>query len=799
MKKILYLCLFFVVILIGYIFYKLSSTNVKDIKYDYKIYKDGNIIINNVTGFKIENGYLFGIEEGRTSSDFDLGIDLSYTTLILNKDNLEKTNGIIFTGDKIQIKQDDNVIGEYIVCIKGDIDGDGEITPIDYVKIKNHIMREKLIKGDEYLNAADMSGDGIISPLDYVKVKNYIMNRSNDKYTITYNANGGLGSINSQGVTKDTTTNVRRNSFANDGYIFNGWNTKADGSGQSYYEVEKITATGNIVLYAQWIFNSIDKIHVINVGSADAILLESNGHYGLIDAAIPVYNDGTVQAYEENKTDIVNYMVRAGVTRLDFVIATHSHADHIGGMVYVANSGLVTEDTIYYYRSYEDTTNDYTNNGFAKHDEKYYVDENYNSESDYDNWGYYCRSIVAMGKKILNRDYECDTKTINVKVSDVDTTINKVVGMISEPAKSSFTKGSGNGGMYELTNEEIEISLGNFRLKILNTTPVNNDETELSLLGEGKDIAKGENKNSIIQLITHIPSNTKTLLAADIGYEDEARLLQDNKISSVDILKTGHHGCFSSGSLEFVKKLSPAVTISSNGGTKVGSTTNMVSLCYAESKFNSKSYATGQVGNNNAIVVKYNESDYVVSDYYGESIVSMKICPSSMQPGWVYSEETKEWYYFDKDNVALTYWQYLSKNGEESWFYFDDIGRMLKGWQYLQYNGTIAWYYFDDEGRMLTGWQHLYDNGKLSWYYFSDGGRMLTGWQYLEDNGVQSWYNFGDNGRMLTGWQYLYDHDRQTWHYFDNSGKMVHDECRTIDDKEYCFNNYGECYEGNGC
>ena len=66
---------------------------------------------------------------------------------------------------------------EYTVIMLGDVNGDGIITPLDYVKIKNNIMN--ITKLNEcYAIAGDANRDGNITPLDYVKVKNYIMNVS---------------------------------------------------------------------------------------------------------------------------------------------------------------------------------------------------------------------------------------------------------------------------------------------------------------------------------------------------------------------------------------------------------------------------------------------------------------------------------------------------------------------------------------------------------------------------------------------------------------------------------------------
>lgn len=62
----------------------------------------------------------------------------------------------------------------YTVVKYGDVNGDGAITPSDYVKIKNKIMGASSLNG-AYERAADVNKDGTISPADYVKVKNHIM------------------------------------------------------------------------------------------------------------------------------------------------------------------------------------------------------------------------------------------------------------------------------------------------------------------------------------------------------------------------------------------------------------------------------------------------------------------------------------------------------------------------------------------------------------------------------------------------------------------------------------------------
>ena len=77
------------------------------------------------------------------------------------------TTGYIATG---------MTIDNYTIIVKGDVSGDGEITPLDYINVKNHIMNTNKITNSAFINSADYNNDNEISPLDYVEIKNYIMN-----------------------------------------------------------------------------------------------------------------------------------------------------------------------------------------------------------------------------------------------------------------------------------------------------------------------------------------------------------------------------------------------------------------------------------------------------------------------------------------------------------------------------------------------------------------------------------------------------------------------------------------------
>ena len=63
------------------------------------------------------------------------------------------------------------------------------------------------------------------------------------------------------------------------------------------------------------------EVTFIDVGQADSILLENEGHYMLVDAG-----------NNEDGPKLVNYFKNQNIHQFDYVIGTHPHEDHIGGL-----------------------------------------------------------------------------------------------------------------------------------------------------------------------------------------------------------------------------------------------------------------------------------------------------------------------------------------------------------------------------------------------------------------------------------------------------------------------------------
>jgi competence protein ComEC len=87
------------------------------------------------------------------------------------------------------------------------------------------------------------------------------------------------------------------------------------------------------------------KIHYIDVGQGDSELIQIDGKNILIDAGI-------------SDKKALEYLKSVGVTKLDYVIATHPHKDHIGSMDNVIDDFNVG---IFYAPNVSTTTNAYEN------------------------------------------------------------------------------------------------------------------------------------------------------------------------------------------------------------------------------------------------------------------------------------------------------------------------------------------------------------------------------------------------------------------------------------------------------
>ena len=120
--------------------------------------------------------------------------------------------------------------------------------------------------------------------------------KKKETYTVTFNSNGGSGTMSAQTFTEGEAQALIRNAFTNEGFTFGGWNTLQDGSGASYTDGQTITATADMTLYAQWTSNGTNPTP--QPGNTVTVTFDANGGSG--EMTPQTFTIGTPQALSAN-------------------------------------------------------------------------------------------------------------------------------------------------------------------------------------------------------------------------------------------------------------------------------------------------------------------------------------------------------------------------------------------------------------------------------------------------------------------------------------------------------------------
>ena len=101
-----------------------------------------------------------------------------------------------------------------------------------------------------------------------------------------------------------------------------------------------------------------DRIHFLNTANSDCIILESNGHFAMIDSGEGDNNPRKKTEYEGYTDEVLTYLrenasSEDGKIHLDFILATHMHYDHAGSFEAIIKSDEVVIDKAYI-REYTD-------------------------------------------------------------------------------------------------------------------------------------------------------------------------------------------------------------------------------------------------------------------------------------------------------------------------------------------------------------------------------------------------------------------------------------------------------------
>ena len=122
-------------------------------------------------------------------------------------------------------------------------------------------------------------------------------------FTVTFDANGGSGSMGAQTFTGGVAQALTANAFTFAGHSFTGWNTVTNGSGTAYSDGQSITISGNVTLYAQWSVPTY------------TVLFDPNGGSGSIGAE--TYTSGVAKALTANAFTFAGHTFTGWTTAAD--------------------------------------------------------------------------------------------------------------------------------------------------------------------------------------------------------------------------------------------------------------------------------------------------------------------------------------------------------------------------------------------------------------------------------------------------------------------------------------------------
>ena len=519
-----------------------------------------------------------------------------------------------------------------------------------------------------------------------------------------------------------------------------------------------------------------NRIHFINTkakSGSDAILLESNGHYALIDMGEDYdFPDGSdprypsrwgisMRNYQVLEDRLIRHLDQIGVKKLDFIIGTHVHSDHIGGADEILNRYQVG---------------------------KFYL-KKYSDDRITANWG--------LWDNLFNYD-----------------------NALRAAQKRGVTL------IQNISDEDSHLKLGDMDIQLYNY------KNEYDADGNLKKV-RDDNSNSIVSVVT--VAGKRIYLGGDLDNAEGAEDKLGPVIGKVDMMKWNHHyDATISNTINFLENLSPKMIIQTTGGDiNVASTREYlqkknIQVLHAASQtqdatvFDISDKGFANVSNIFPDIPVVDEKWYQEDGYWkyrlsdGEMAIGWKEIGGAtyffngkgqMQAGrWLHLND--DWgenakgndYYLNQNGKMQTggwfkldnSWYYIQSNGARRFSELSEIGgkkylfaadgKMLTGHQVfngkkmffsesgvLQISGKpstwqkidSAWYFYDEDGLKTVGKKNI--NG--STYYFNQEGVMQTGWAFVDGH----WNYFASSGAMKTGWV----KDQETWYYLDKDGIML--------------------------
>ena len=600
-----------------------------------------------------------------------------------------------------------------------------------------------------------------------------------------------------------------------------------------------------------------NRVHFINTKGAtgsDAIILESNGHYALIDMGEDYdFPNGSDPRYPSRvgistnngyvlEDRLFRHMKYLGVKKLDFILGTHVHSDHIGGADEILKRYPVGKLYLKKYTderitskwrlwdnlfNYDNALNVAREKGVTiiqdikEEDSRFKLGDMdiqlYNYKNEYGPDGKLKRvyddnsnSIVAVvtvaGKRIyLGGDLD-NAEGAEDKLGPVigkvdmmkwnhhyDATISNTVNFINNLSPSIVVQTSGS----DINRESTRALLREKNIKIVKAFSHTKDATVFDIDEEGF--------TNVSEIFPDIPTVREKWYKED-GYwkyrlSDDEMTIGWRKIDGVYYFFNGQ-GQMQAGKWLHLKDSREKIDgnwyyLNNNGDMRETGWFNQDGNWYYITSTGARSYnelleIAGQkylFDKDGKMLTGHQVFNGKKMFFADSGALQTAGKPSTWQ------KIDSDWYFYDEDGLRTV----GKKNINGSTYYFNQEGVMQTGWafvdghwNYFASSGAMktgwikdqdTWYYLDKDGIMLTGRQDI--NGVR--YYLNASGAMQTGWKWLENN----WYYYANSGAMKTGWI----KDNEKWYYLNQDGIMQTGK-QEINGTRYYLNTSGAMQTG---
>ncbi len=537
----------------------------------------------------------------------------------------------------------------------GDVDGNGKVGASDYILVKKHILMLSTLNADR-IKRADVNGDGKINSLDYIRIKKIIL--SGERIEVT-----PVPTVKPTQVPIVTTMP-----------------TTPPTTVPTSTAIPTSTPAPSPTLAPQ----VKGKIHFIYVGDGDSIIIEMDGHYGIMDGGY---------VYEDEKklhSDIISpasYLNSIGATHLDFIINSHPDIDHIGGLIDLASTSFVDSSTKFYYHQPTEGVG-LLDTMINKLNQKHV--QLFNMADD---------KVASANKKFKlgssSNYFDIELMNLNKRASNEGTgNLNKdsIVAYVTYKGKH----GTLLTGDLESQDEYRMADNNEFSGKSVDVLKIAHHGWQSSTTMKFVKIKEIHPKVAIITNSVVLDDISTSIYYLQTKYDTKFYLTGDNRSNESIIIEYGDDISVSTRKSSIVKAVSKyTATVSSNWG-----------------KLQNGIYF---------YMTNTNDIDTIVYDRF--------------------IQYNDAWYYLGIGGNMMTGWVEIKYNNKVDLYYFGSDGKMVTGWCQAKsispYNNNLTdsyykynmWMYSHENNTIPAGWYEYSDgwaNGK-NWFYFNPSGAMVYG------------------------------------------------------------------------